>query len=706
MVPESEAPIDLSRADQLYYEGAYEEALTIYTAAAERGDDTAKQEGLWAISLIQSRQGDNGAAERSVEAFRETAPPPERDRAALLLLGKAEFAQGDMEEARSAFEDYVETGGPAWPYAQLFLAQIAIVQGDAAGAVERIDQALLAGLPDAAATDALRQLGELYEQEDDPAAAIATYQRMIEFVGPGDSADALASLAASAENAGDTPTAIAALEEVVIEYPGSDAALNALGHHLLTTSTVVGTRERGIVLFRHRHNSEAETAFRSISDTGGPGAAEANYYLGIISERYELWDNAIAHYDTTINLLPPGANDWLRAQAWWDRATVLERLGRTAEAVTSYAAVVDALPAHEDADNGVFRAGLISYQAGLTADAATYWQRFLAVAPNAEERARANYWLAKTAEAAGDSAGATAYYQSAIEADPLDVYALRARAILTGTTEIPEPTDLAAPATDWAAAEAWLTSTAGAEDAVAREAVFKGEQWLRALELLEAGLDDRADDEFQSVLGAASGDSWLTYRLIRAISAFDRPWVTARSAVGLLAPGAPREILQLAYPLAYLELASEEAQSNGFSPLLLLALVRQESLYRPDAVSIAEAMGLTQVIPSTADGIAAELEVEDFRYSDLMRPRISLRFGAYYLGTLVEGFGGEIGPALAGYNGGPANAGDWWELGGGDQDLFLESIEFPETRAYVEFVLENYARYLYAYGFVEEPYLP
>lgn len=76
-------------------------------------------------------------------------------------------------------------------------------------------------------------------------------------------------------------------------------------------------------------------------------------------------------------------------------------------------------------------------------------------------------------------------------------------------------------------------------------------------------------------------------------------------------------------------------------------------------------MGLTQVIPSTADGIAAKLEVEDFRYTDLFRPRTSLRFGAHYLGGLIEGFGGEIPVALAGYNGGPGNAAYWWELGGG-----------------------------------------
>jgi soluble lytic murein transglycosylase-like protein len=69
---------------------------------------------------------------------------------------------------------------------------------------------------------------------------------------------------------------------------------------------------------------------------------------------------------------------------------------------------------------------------------------------------------------------------------------------------------------------------------------------------------------------------------------------------------------------------------------LLLALIRQESLYQPDVVSSAEAIGLTQVIPTTADAIAAEIGVENFRYADLRRPRVSLQFGAHYLGGVPK----------------------------------------------------------------------
>ena len=134
--------------------------------------------------------------------------------------------------------------------------------------------------------------------------------------------------------------------------------------------------------------------------------------------------------------------------------------------------------------------------------------------------------------------------------------------------------------------------------------------------------------------------------------------------------------------------------------------MRQESFYDPRAVSPADASGLTQVIPTTAEDIAADLNEKDFQNSDLFRPRVSLRFGAYYLGAQIEQLEGDIPAALSAYNGGPGNASRWQEAGGGDPDVFLETIEFSETRAYVELVLEHYATYLYAYGVTTEPSLP
>ncbi len=225
---------------------------------------------------------------------------------------------------------------------------------------------------------------------------------------------------------------------------------------------------------------------------------------------------------------------------------------------------------------------------------------------------------------------------------------------------------------------------------------------------LMSGLEEEAQDQFDALRNDVASDPWSLYRLVRALEGQGETAAAARSAARLIEDraDAPPDILRLAYPSDYLDLATSEAQTNGFPPLLLLALVRQESFFVPDAESVAGALGLTQVIPTTADEIAGQLEEAEFTYADLLRPNVSLRFGSHYLGSQLELFEGDVSAALAAYNGGPGNSLRWQEAAPGDPDVFLETIDLSETRAYVELVLEHYAHYRYAYGLADGPTLP
>ncbi|MCH7485174.1 MAG: tetratricopeptide repeat protein, partial [Chloroflexi bacterium] len=155
--------IDFARAELLYYEGDFEGALAIYSAAVENGNEAERQAGLWEIARIQAGRGENDDAERNLELLREMSPDAETDRRALLLLGSVEFGQGDLDEAREAFEAYLKTDGRATPYALLGLADIESADGDAEAALERIIQALAGGLPASAEADAYFTLAALYE---------------------------------------------------------------------------------------------------------------------------------------------------------------------------------------------------------------------------------------------------------------------------------------------------------------------------------------------------------------------------------------------------------------------------------------------------------------------------------------------------------------------------------------------------------------
>jgi soluble lytic murein transglycosylase len=105
-----------------------------------------------------------------------------------------------------------------------------------------------------------------------------------------------------------------------------------------------------------------------------------------------------------------------------------------------------------------------------------------------------------------------------------------------------------------------------------------------------------------------------------------------------------------------------------------------------------------QVIPTTGTYIAAKLNWPDYQNEDLYRPYVSIAFGTYYIAEQLATFDGHVYAALAAYNGGPANAAQWLESSGGDPDLFLEAVDFAQTRDYIRYIYQQYAIYRALYG--------
>jgi soluble lytic murein transglycosylase len=154
----------------------------------------------------------------------------------------------------------------------------------------------------------------------------------------------------------------------------------------------------------------------------------------------------------------------------------------------------------------------------------------------------------------------------------------------------------------------------------------------------------------------------------------------------------------LRYPTPYAALVLREAAATELDPRLMAALVRQESLFHPRAVSWAGARGLAQIMPATAEGIAVDLAVRGFTVEQLFSPAVSLRFGSFYLSRRLDDMQGSPAGALAAYNGGLGNALRW--AGGSsvaDPDRFIEAIDFPETREYVQRVLAGFHQYRLLY---------
>jgi len=143
----------------------------------------------------------------------------------------------------------------------------------------------------------------------------------------------------------------------------------------------------------------------------------------------------------------------------------------------------------------------------------------------------------------------------------------------------------------------------------------------------------------------------------------------------------------------------QEATARGLNPFLLVSLLRQESWFAPHALSVADARGLSQVLPSTGAGIARALGRGSFTAEDLYRPGESVAFGAWYLGDQIKNLGGRPLLALAAYNGGGGSV-RRWTAGDTrmDPDAFVDTIDFSETRGYVRSIYQMFARYQALYG--------
>jgi peptidoglycan lytic transglycosylase len=144
-----------------------------------------------------------------------------------------------------------------------------------------------------------------------------------------------------------------------------------------------------------------------------------------------------------------------------------------------------------------------------------------------------------------------------------------------------------------------------------------------------------------------------------------------------------RTLQEVTLPLRHEDIIRQQAREKDVPPDLIAAVIYAESRFR-DQTSNAGARGLMQITPSTANVIEHLSGGQTFNFDDLADPDINIRYGTFYLHYLIQKFDGNIVAALAAYNAGETNVAAW-----GGSDLTVDDIQFPETREYVENVLEK-----------------
>ncbi len=165
-------------------------------------------------------------------------------------------------------------------------------------------------------------------------------------------------------------------------------------------------------------------------------------------------------------------------------------------------------------------------------------------------------------------------------------------------------------------------------------------------------------------------------------------------AIALLIVPIYNATINIIYPVKYESIIKEHASKNELDPYLVLALIKAESNFVPDAISNKDAKGLMQITDSTAIWSASKMKMDNFDISNICEPEVNISIGCWYLKYLIDQYNGDVTLALYAYNAGSGNVNKWLSNDKYSSDgKTLEAIPFSETRKYVE----NIKNYLLQY---------
>ncbi len=725
------------------YALALVEYQSVLTGSASPREAEEAQFGLGEAAL---RQGDLVAAENAITRFAEAHPNSPRLAHAWFLLGDARYDSGNFTGAVDAYREYLRLRGDVIEsYLQERIGDAYHQAGDTAAAIEAYRRAIVTA-PTRSVSIAAGQREKLalaYRRSGDVDGAVGQYRAILSIAQiDAYRARVMLLLGQALLDAGKAD-GYAVFLDLVNSYPQRGDAYTALVA-LVNAGVPVNPFQRGLVDYYAGQYDAAVAAFGNTIDSTADHA-DAHYYMAMSYRAAGNLPAAIQHFDA---LIDDHTNSSFLGQAWIDKAVaqslggdldgalntlaqfaqdypsaslapdallraglLLERAGEYRRAADMYRAMQATYPAHPSAPDALFAAGMNAYRANDAEAAIDVWRVLSNTYSTSDLFPAALLWQGKLALNMGSDTQAHSLLDPAAQARPYSYYSIRAAEMSDN-----RPTLQAAPAdfdfdtdTEQAEADVWLAGWVGLEDAAGigglPQAVLDDGRYQRGTELWRLGWVAQARDEFEGLRASVKDDPLALYALSlywRDIGLYRSSLLAAARLIAIspvkTAHEAPAFIARLSYPVYYADLVMPAAEARGLDPLLVFALIRQESLFEGAATSSAFANGLMQIIPATGREIAAALGWPDYNTGELYKPHVSVAFGTYYLARQRDFLDGDLYAALAAYNGGPGNAARWRDLAGGDPDLLLETITLNETRTYLLRVREHLAMYQKLYG--------
>jgi soluble lytic murein transglycosylase len=411
-----------------------------------------------------------------------------------------------------------------------------------------------------------------------------------------------------------------------------------------------------------------------------PQAPVALYRIGSILWNRNDNSQALGYFMRLIEMYPDGAE---ADRAQFAAADILESQGKSREAIPLYRSLPKKFPNSQVREDAIWRLAWLQYRDGKLAEANG---TFKSLASNAREeryKTAALYWQAKTSQKLGAHDTATRLYQQIFNQGPESYYqTLAAQALAKAGI---------------AAAQSKPVRPAAANDLDLQSYPEAAFHLVRSRELAQLKFHALAVSELDEINRLARQNPSLRPLLI---DEYMNSHAFARSvALAQQVPGSAGERLYHRYPLAYWETIQNKAREAEIDPYLVVALIRQESLFDTRARSSAAALGLMQLLSPTATRMAKQLGLKPPTNEKLFDPELNVILGTRYLQSLLRRYSNNWFKAIAAYNAGEA-AVDRWEkdIVTDDIEEFVERIPYLETRQYVKLVLRNHRIYKTLYN--------
>jgi len=647
-----------------------------------------------------------------------------RDPATALRAAESAMSAGNVEEGLRLLAEISNRYPIVADYADRRRARELLARGDPAGAASVAREALQTHSESPLRAGFYAMLGDARALLGDADGARSAWRSAIDDTrSDSERARLRLQIARSYEDAGDLRSARDAYLSIWVSHPTREEGevagvrLDALPERAGPTRSGRDWRRRGDKLFRARRNEEAleayaqalagelsrserrrtqrqqaQTLFRMRSY---PAAVEAFAKLPQVDD-VPIWHaRSLARADRVLESideferLSRTRRDAIGTRATYLAALLLDGRGFSDRARRHYERIASRRSSAGLRGAALWRLGWAAYREGNYEEALGYLDRLVrALGPRSGVDAlRERYWRARALDKTGSPAARAEFTAIALEY-PFSYYGLRAR----------ERADREAPA------RMRVLAASRAKETSKRKALPR-EDLERPRILLEAGLLDDARSELARARRNArtASDRLEIAQLLADAGDFNE---AQKAAIGHgtseLARGpvpGSEGTWWHAWPYAYGDVVERGTAAPGsVEPGLVLAIMREESGYRPGVRSAVGARGLMQIMPDTGTRLAKGIGIARFDPEELFDPEVNVILGSYYLTQLSNRFPDRLSAAIASYNAGPEVVQEWLEERPEmDDDEWVESIPYDQTRSYVKRVLRSLHAYRVLY---------